>query len=41
MRADCSTGRNGGDPGADDSSVDEKSWCKTETVFEKWWETSE
>jgi len=34
-------GRNRGDPGADDSSSDGKSWSKTEAVFEKWWYTSE
>ena len=34
-------GRNRGDPGADDSSGDGKSWSKTETVFEKWREISE
>jgi len=33
-------GKNRGDPGADDSSGDGKSWSKTEAVFEKWWETS-
>ena len=34
-------GRNRGDPEADDRSGDGKFWSKTETVFEKWWETSE
>jgi len=34
-------GRNRGNPRADDSSGDGKSWSKTEAVFEKWWETSE
>jgi len=34
-------GGNRGDPGADHSSGDRKSWSKTETVLEKWWETSE
>jgi len=34
-------GRNRGDPGADNSLGDGKSWCKAEVVLEKWWETFE
>ena len=33
-------GGNRSDPGAGHSSGDGKSWSKTETVFEKWRETS-
>jgi hypothetical protein len=32
---------NRSDPGADDWAGDGKSWSKTKSVFEKWWETSE
>jgi hypothetical protein len=34
-------GRNGGDPGADGWPGGGESWSKSETVFEKLWETFE